>query len=78
MAVTISGGPELSPGKPTLLFEEPYDLKDGPGATNYDVTPDGRGFVMIRTPTQSQSSGTTQVILVQNWFEELKCLVPTK
>ena len=34
MAVAISAGTELSPGKPTLLFEGPYDLKDGPGATN--------------------------------------------
>ena len=78
MAVAISAGPELSPGKPTLLFEEPYDLKVGSGASNYDVTPDGQGFVMIRTPESSaESSGTTQINLVLHWFEELKRLVPT-
>ena len=77
MAVDVSAGAE-SAGKPTLLFEGPYDLKVGPGATNYDVTPGGQGFVMIRTPESSaESSGTTQINLIQNWFEELKRLVPT-
>ena len=60
-----------------MLFEGPYDLKIGPGASNYDVTPDGQGFVMIRTPENPGSSGATQITLVQNWFEELKQLVPT-
>ena len=73
MAVDVSAGAD-SAGTPTLLFEEPYQLKIGSGASNYDVTPDGQGFVMIRTP---ESSGATQVTLVQNWFEELKRLVPT-
>ena len=71
MAVAISAGSQLSPGRPTLLFEGPYDLKIGSGASNYDVARDGR-FVMIHT-----EAGTTQVTLVQNWFEELKRLVPT-
>jgi hypothetical protein len=50
MAVVIGPGSELSPGRPTVLFEEPYDLKIGSGASNYDVAPDGQAFVMIRTP----------------------------
>ena len=41
--------------------------------------PDGQGFVMIRTPEGiAESEGTTQITLVQNWFEELKRLVPTE
>ena len=77
MAVDVSAGPQ-SAGKPNLLFEGPYDLKEGSGASNYDVAPDGQGFVMIRTPERAQSSGQAQqIILVQNWFEELKRLVPT-
>ena len=77
VAVAVPAGPE-SAGKPTLLFEGRFDLKDSPGATNYDVTPDGQGFVMIRTPEGvAESSGATQVTLVQNWFEELQQLAPT-
>ena len=71
MAVAISAGPELSPGKPTLLFEGPYDLKIGSGASNYDVAEDGR-FVMIHTEARS-----THINFVLNWFEELERLVPT-
>ena len=76
MAVDVSAGAD-SAGKPTLLFEGPYDLKIGAGATNYDVTPDGQGFVMIRSPDSQESAGITQITLVLNWFEELKRLAPT-
>jgi serine/threonine-protein kinase len=38
------------------------------------VLPDDQGFVMIRRKT-TDSSG--EVVLVRNWFEELKRLVPT-
>jgi len=65
MVVDVSAGAD-SPGKPTLLFEEPYQLKIGANATNYDVTPES-----------PDSTGTTQITLVLNWFDELKRLVPT-
>ena len=73
IAVSIAAGPELSPGKPTLLFEGPYDMKVGSGATNYDVAADGR-FAMILT--EARSAGPTHVTLVLNWFRELERLVP--
>jgi serine/threonine-protein kinase len=74
MAVAVPAGPETA-GKPALLFEGRYDSKEGPGASNYDVTPDGQGFVMIRG-IEEQQSGIDTITLVQNWFEELKRLVP--
>jgi hypothetical protein len=40
----------------------------------YDVAPDGR-FIIIRAP-ESETAGAPNLILVQNWFEELKRLVP--
>jgi serine/threonine-protein kinase len=40
--------------------------------TLYDVTPDDHRFVMLREVTSSEA----ELILVQNWFEELKRLVP--
>jgi len=77
MAVDVSAGADKA-GRPTLLFEGPFQLKIGPGASNYDVTPDGQGFVMIRTPEgATQLSGLTHVTLVQNWFQELERLAPT-
>jgi serine/threonine-protein kinase len=41
---------------------------------NYDVFPDGR-FLVIRGP---DSQGVREIVLVENWFEELKRLVPVR
>ena len=42
----------------------------GPTAANYDVTPDGQRFLMVR----DNSAGIfgTRAIVVLNWTEELK------
>ena len=42
------------------------------GRASYDVAPDGQRFVMI-----TAESELTQIVVVLNWFEELKRLVPT-
>ena len=40
----------------------------------YDVSPDGRRFLMIK---QAANEATApQIIVVQHWLEELKRLVP--
>ncbi len=39
----------------------------------YDVAADDRGFVMVRS---SAATEATEVILTQNWFEELKARAP--
>ena len=45
---------------------------------DYDVTRDGQQFLVALPPGQADSdaSEAPQIILVQNWFEELKRLVP--
>ena len=54
-------------------FEQQYlDLQTN---RTYDVAPDGR-FLMIKAPTDDGSAPAEQIILVENWFEELKRLVP--
>ncbi len=48
-----------------------------PGRT-YDVSPDGQRFLMIKEGGEAEgTSAAPTVILVQNWFEELRRLVPT-
>ena len=43
----------------------------------YDVSLDGQQFVMIKPgDTSNEASGANEAILVLNWFEELKRLVP--
>ena len=68
MAVDLQTEPGLSAGRPRLLFEAPELSRE------YDLSPDGRKFVMIR---DEEASTQPQYRIVQNWFEELKRLVPT-
>jgi hypothetical protein len=43
------------------------------------VAPDGRRFLMIKpVGLADQTTPPTSIVVVQNWFEELKRLVPTK
>jgi Tol biopolymer transport system component len=69
MAVRVETDPEFRFQPPEVLFEGGYLLGFRP---NYDVGPDGR-FLMIK----EEESEAVQINVVQNWFEELKRLVPT-
>jgi hypothetical protein len=60
-----------------MLFEGPYlPIQIGTPTRHYDVTPDGRRFLMVQ-PKDRPPLRPTQMILVQNWIEELKRRVPT-
>jgi serine/threonine-protein kinase len=62
-------------GKPRLLFElKGYTL--GTPLRNWDVSPDGKRFLTVKDG-ERKPERATEMILVQNWFEELKRLVPT-
>ena len=74
MAVEITTDPTFREGIPRLLFEENFQLSISTLA-NYDVTPDGQRFVMIKE-SEEQQEAATQINVVLNWFEELKQRVP--
>ena len=59
---------------PETLFEGQY-LVTPFGATNFDISPDGQRFLMIKESEEQPSAA--QLIVVLNWFEELKRLVPS-
>ena len=75
-AVAVQSGTTLVAGRPQLLFELAmlvHSRWDRP----YDIAPDGR-FLIIRSDQAETGGGTaSNLIVVQNWFEELKRLVPT-
>ncbi len=71
MAVSIQTHPVFRAGKPIQLFEARFAGVLYHSA-EYDVAPDGQHFVMI----QDVESWSTQIHVVQNWFEELKQRVP--
>jgi serine/threonine-protein kinase len=84
MAVTVTpDGATLRLGAPVPLFDwrttlptgevERY-VNNGNFGAGFDVLANG-GFLMNRRP---DFSGSRELILVQNWFEELKALVTVK
>jgi Tol biopolymer transport system component len=75
MAVPITTTPTFSAGTPRVLFEGPFRI-DGP-FRGYDVTPDGQRFLMVQEIPQPPAR-LSQIVLVQNWTEELKRVVPAK
>jgi hypothetical protein len=75
MAVAVETDPVFDAKKPELLFEAPTLGSVGYGSANYDITKDGRRFIMIRPKAQPIP---TQIHVVLNWFEELKQRAPVK
>jgi hypothetical protein len=75
MVVDITTEPTFSVGKPKVLFQGPYEPTPAT-FPYYDVTQDGRRFLMLK-PVESAETSPTQINVVLNWFEELKQKVPT-
>ena len=75
MTVDITPLPNFSAGRPTLLFEGQYEPTRVSSA-NYDVSPDGQRFLMLKA-SEAQEGAPTQINVVLNWFEELRQRVPT-
>jgi serine/threonine-protein kinase len=76
MVVPVSTQYSFSAGNPKLLFESSHLVTPSTYA-NYDVTPDGQRFLMLRQ-AESESEALTQINVVLNWFEELKQKVPVQ
>jgi serine/threonine-protein kinase len=68
VAVGITTTPAFAVGRAEAVVRGPY--VPNPMHTNYDVHPDGNRFVMVRS-----GEGETRMIVVLNWFEELKAKV---
>ena len=81
MRVPVERGATWTAGGPTKLFAGRFFYREagtGQGRT-YDVSLDGRRFVMVKDSSNGNSSDEPSarfVIVVQNWPEELKRRVP--
>ena len=79
MVVSIQNEPTFKIGVPELLFEGEYRVSTPGQTSNYDISPDGQLFLMIKEDEQTGETSTRQeIIIVFNWFDELKRLVPTE
>jgi serine/threonine-protein kinase len=73
---TVSTLPTLTVGRPRELFARRYYGGGGAPRPLYDVTLDGRKLLMLQPVTDEQQHTAPRVVIVQNWFEELKRLAP--
>ena len=89
MAVEVDTDPAFKLGKTAVLFKGAYSLftnPDGTPETSWDIRPDGKKFLMIKPAATTTGELTTEgqavaapqpkIIIVTNWFEELKERVP--
>ena len=74
VAVPLLSGPDFKTGQEQVLFTATEYKSDYYHAA-YDVTDDGQRFVMIRM--SESGSLDEELIVVENWFEELRSLAPT-
>ena len=75
MAVSVRIDPSLDFGNPELVFEESYYRSFD---RTYDVHPNGERFLMIKEGAAGKETPAAELIVVLNWFEELKQLVPVQ
>ena len=76
MRVPVEAEPTFRAGTPELLFDTQYYF--GNATPTYDLAPSGR-FLMVKDPAPTDDAGAStqpQIVLVENWFEELERLVP--
>jgi serine/threonine-protein kinase len=66
MVVDVRLGDTATAGRPRQLFEGPFDWER---PDNWDVSPDGRGFVMVQRQEGRIRQATLRVVV--NWTEQL-------
>lgn len=79
MAVTVNTESGFHVGKPVKLFQGDFFIN--PNTISYDVTTDGQHFLMLKSVKKEskdkEASGQqTNLVVVDNWFAELKRLAP--
>jgi len=76
MAVRLNGrGSTWNASPPAKVLEGPYEMELPQTSRTYDVSPDGQRFLVVK---RSANQVTPQIVVVQNWLEELNRLVPTE
>jgi Tol biopolymer transport system component len=77
MAVSVTGDGTWRAGTPTVVFKGGY-YTGGVGVLprQYDVSPDGQRFLMIKLNGGGSWAGVQNLVVVQNWLETLRVGIP--
>jgi hypothetical protein len=77
MRVGVTLGSSWSATQPSVVVKEGYFTNPVWWGRSYDVSPDGKRFLMIKEGGPGGTAPSTSLVVVQHWLEELKRLVPT-
>jgi len=70
MSVAVAPrGNTWNAGNPEKVIEGPYLTGGSVSGRTYDVSPDGRRFLLVKRPVNQPRP---QIVVVQNWLEDLK------
>jgi serine/threonine-protein kinase len=80
IAVSVQTAPTFKPGKPGILFQGTYVSASLQDAHTWDISPDGKRFLMMKATAAiaSAEEGPRRINIVLNWIDELKQRVPVK
>jgi len=70
MAVPVSTDPVFSSGTPRELFDVSQMFFPNTPVANYDISPDGKQFIMVRNTGEGPGTHAFNVIL--NWMDEVQ------
>lgn len=76
MVVSVETQSSFRAGTPRLLYERSSYGGSDTEAAEYDISPDGQRLLMYKVVSEREGR-LAPLIIVLNWFEELKRLVPT-
>ena len=78
VAVRVTAGETFSFGPPRPLFPDRFVLSLSGNHTGFDVSRDGKRFLMVKAAEPGAASAPANLIVVQNWLAEFKRLLPAK
>ena len=73
MVAPITSNPTFEYGNSEVVFEGRYNFADL--FQFFDLSPEGTRFLVMK-PSGERTDASLDLVLVQNWFEELTRLVP--
>jgi serine/threonine-protein kinase len=78
MAVTVGRGLDWRGGRPTVAVGKQVINPNPTAAASFDVSRDGKRILMVRWAKSDKDSRSPMLVVVQNWVDELRRLVPTQ
>jgi serine/threonine-protein kinase len=77
-SVPVAAGSAFSYGKPQVLFDAAAYLFSTASGRSFDISPDGKRFLMIKPVNSGSAAPRPSIVIVTNWFDEVKARMPGK